>query len=197
MRFDEKYWSERYRFQLTGWDAGSITTPLKEYIDQLENKSLKILVPGCGFGHEVKYLYDQGFKNVDVIDFISKPIESLKAYCMNWQDSQFIVGDFFIHHGEYDLILEQTFFSSIDPGYRMQYANKTYELLRDDGKLVGLLFNINFPGNKPPFGGTKEEYARYFINRFEFNVFELSYNSIMPRRGNELFINLRKKRIST
>ena len=28
--------------------CGKITKPLKEYFDQLENKKVKILIPGCG-----------------------------------------------------------------------------------------------------------------------------------------------------
>ena len=36
------YWEERYQKGETGWDAGQITTPIKEYIDQLTNKNLKI-----------------------------------------------------------------------------------------------------------------------------------------------------------
>ena len=197
MRFDEKYWLERYRSQLTGWDAGRITTPIKEYVDQLDDKSIKILVPGCGFGHEVKYLYDHGFKNVDVIDFIEDPINKLRAYCSNWTDRQFFVGDFFKHVGEYDLILEQTFLSSIEPSQRLAYARKNFELLKEEGRLVGLLFVVDFPGNYPPFGGTMEEYTSYFEPYFEFDVFAMSYNSIKPREGSELFINLRKKEIST
>ena len=38
------YWEERYQKGETGWDAGKITTPIKEYIDQLTNKNLKILI---------------------------------------------------------------------------------------------------------------------------------------------------------
>ncbi|MEN8249914.1 MAG: methyltransferase [Bacteroidota bacterium] len=197
MRFDEKYWSEQYKSQLTGWDAGNITTPLKEYIDQLEDKSIRILVPGCGNGHEVRYLYDKGFVDVVVIDISPKPIESLKIYCSEWRSEQFIVGDFFKHKGEYDLILEQTFFSSIVQSERVNYASKTNDLLKDNGKLVGLLFIIDFPGDYPPFGGTRGEYINYFEPLFELDVFEVCYNSIKPRKGNELFINLRKRKIRT
>ena len=38
------YWEERYLKGETGWDAGTITTPLKEYINQLTDKNLKILI---------------------------------------------------------------------------------------------------------------------------------------------------------
>ena len=52
------YWEERYQKGETGWDAGTITTPLKEYIDQLTDKNLTILIPGAGNGHEFDYLID-------------------------------------------------------------------------------------------------------------------------------------------
>ncbi|MDX1544111.1 MAG: SAM-dependent methyltransferase, partial [Christiangramia sp.] len=45
---NSEFWSTRYRDNRTGWDIGYISTPLKEYIDQLEDKELKILIPGAG-----------------------------------------------------------------------------------------------------------------------------------------------------
>ena len=42
---NKEYWEQRYTNQETGWDIGSSSTPLKEYIEQLENKNLKILIP--------------------------------------------------------------------------------------------------------------------------------------------------------
>jgi len=54
---------------------------------------------------------------------------------------------------------------------------------------VGLWFNIPLTGNleKRPFGGDKTEYLNYLNPYFRSKVFELCYNSIPPRQGNELF----------
>ena len=41
-----KYWDSRYVSDEIGWDIGYPSTPLKEYIDTIENKNLKILIPG-------------------------------------------------------------------------------------------------------------------------------------------------------
>ena len=46
--FDESYWDNRYKEGSTGWDIGTISTPLKEYFNQLKDTSLKILIPGGG-----------------------------------------------------------------------------------------------------------------------------------------------------
>ena len=75
----------------------------------------------------------------------------------------------------------------------MDYSRKMFELLKPGGKLVGLLFNDALNTDKPPFGGNKEEYEKYFKPYFELKVFDTAYNSIKPRAGRELFINLVKK----
>jgi methyl halide transferase len=61
---DNNYWNTRYLEEQTGWDIGYPSTPLKEYIDQLTNKSIRILIPGCGNGYEGEYLHQNGFTNV-------------------------------------------------------------------------------------------------------------------------------------
>ena len=45
----------------TGWDIGKGSTPILTYIDQLEDKSIKILIPGCGNAHEAEYLVSKDF----------------------------------------------------------------------------------------------------------------------------------------
>ena len=66
-------------------------------------------------------------------------------------------------------------------------------LLKDNGKLVGLLFNDSLNEDKPPFGGCKSEYKKYIEPHFNIKVFETAYNSIESRRGRELFMILIKK----
>jgi thiopurine S-methyltransferase len=67
-----------------------------------------------------------------------------------------------------------------------------HELLKNEGKLVGVLFDRDFE-NSPPFGGNAEEYRNYFEPYFTFKVFEPCRNSIAPRAGSELFMILQKK----
>ena len=99
-----------------------------------------------------------------------------------------ITGDFFEHKGQYDLILEQTFFCAIDPALRSCYVTKMHELLKPSGKLVGVLFNRSFDGG-PPFGGSKEEYEQLFSKHLHIKKMELCYNSILPRQGAEIFFS--------
>jgi methyl halide transferase len=185
------YWNNRYEAEETGWNLKTISPPLKAYIDQLTDKNLRILIPGCGSGHEAEYLLKQGFQDVTVIDIAPLAVERIKLYLSDYQSIKIICADFFTHSGEYNLILEQTFFCALDPALRTKYVQKMSELLTQNGKLVGLLFGVQFPKN-PPFGGSREEYLTLFSDKFKINFIEPCYNSVKPREGNELFFNFSK-----
>jgi len=187
----KQYWSNRYQNESTGWDIGHVSTPLKAYFDQLENKALKILIPGAGNAHEAEYLFNNGFTNIYVLDISPEPLANLQERIPAFPAEHLIQVDFFEYQGQYDLIIEQTFFCSFPPlpETRQAYAKKMSELLKPNGKLVGLYFNMPLTGDleKRPFGGDKKEYLTYFEPYFKVKILEPCYNSIEPRAGRELF----------
>jgi thiopurine S-methyltransferase len=189
--YPPEYWDNFYERNSLGWDIGYVSTPLKEYFDQLINKKIKILIPGAGNGWEAEYLFKNGFNNTFMLDFSPKAIERFIKRCPSFPTENIIETDFFLHNGKYDLIVEQTFFSSLPRSLRDDYAAKIFDLLFKGGKFTGLLFNHEFPFDEPPFGGTPQEYKKLF-SRFRFKVFETAYNSIKPRRGREIFFILEK-----
>lgn len=190
---NEAFWSGRYAEGKTAWDIGEISTPLKAYIDQLTNKSLRILVPGCGQGHEAAYLWKQGFQHTYVVDLAQEPLDLLREAIPDIPKDHLVHGNFFELEGEFDLILEQTFFCALSPSLRKKYAEKMHELLAEGGKLVGLLFDFPLTEEGPPFGGNKAEYLNYFEPHFKIGLMERAVNSIAPRSGRELFVKLEKK----
>ncbi len=160
--------------------------------DTLKNKNIQILIPGCGNSYEAEYLLEQGFTNVTVIDIAPALVENLKAKFKNNHSINIVLGDFFEHQGEYDLIIEQTFFCALPPEMRKKYVSKMHQLLAEEGKIAGLLFNRTFE-NGPPFGGSQEEYEMLFKNDFDFLKIETCQNSAAPRAGSELWIEFQKK----
>ena len=190
----KNYWNNRYLNQQINWDLGQVSPPIKAYIDQIGDKNLKILIPGAGNAYEAIYLLKQGFTNVTVVDFAEKALVDLAQKLKNHQSQNYhlIQDDFFSLQGQYDLILEQTFFCAIHPGLRENYVEQVHNLLNLNGKLTGLLFNKQFTFDGPPFGGTIEEYQSLFQNKFQIDTMEEAYNSVKPRIGSELFINFRK-----
>ncbi|MGE0637078.1 MAG: methyltransferase domain-containing protein [Bacteroidia bacterium] len=188
----QHFWDERYQTNETGWDLGAVSPPLKAYIDQLQNKNLRILIPGCGNTYEAEYLLQQGFTDVTLIDIAPTLVNKLKDKFKDNKSINIILGNFFEHSGAYDLILEQTFFCALNPSLRAAYRDKMLSLLVPEGKLAGLLFNKVFEKEGPPFGGSKQEYEELFKAGFKFITCEPCYNSVAPRAGGELFIILQK-----
>jgi len=186
-------WNNRYLNNDIGWDLGEISPPLKAYFDQLNNKELKILLPGGGNSYEAEYLFKNGFKNVFVVDLSKTAIENIKKRVVNFPVSQLIHGNFFDLKEKFDLIIEQTFFCAIHPNLREQYAIKMHQLIKPKGSLVGLLFNVPLNTDRPPFGGNKKEYVNYFKAYFEIKKMEPCYNSYHNRQGRELFVKMSHK----
>ena len=188
------YWNTRYQQKQTGWDIGYVSTPIKEYIDQLKNKNLRVLIPGCGNAYEAKYLLDNGFTNITIVDISPLLTDTVsKSFTTaEHQRIQILTDDFFELKGEYDLIIEQTFFCAIDPSLRKEYVHHAAGLLAAKGKLVGLLFNRQFD-NSPPFGGDENEYRQLFSSLFRIMCLEASKNSIPARVGSELFLIAEKQ----
>ena len=186
----ENYWSKLYEEDKTGWDIGHVSTPIATYIDQLEDKTIKILIPGAGNSYEAEYLQREGFENVHVLDISKIPLDNLKERVPSFPKEHLIQSNFFELSGAYDLILEQTFFCSFEPTKenRTAYALQMKKLLKPGGKLVGLWFKhpLNINGGRP-FGGSKPEYVSYLEPYFKVKIFEDAHNSIKPRLGNELF----------
>lgn len=192
-KFNKSFWEERYQKNQTGWDVGYIATPLKEYIDQLANKNIKILIPGAGNSHEAEYLWNKGFKNIYVLDIAEHPLINFKSRIPDFPESHLIHDDFFELHETFDLIIEHTFFCALNPDLREKYASKMHNLLNTNGKLIGLLFDFELTKDGPPFGGSKDEYLSYFSEFFNIKTIETSYNSIKPRQDRELFFIFEKK----
>ncbi|MEP7143347.1 MAG: methyltransferase domain-containing protein [Ferruginibacter sp.] len=191
---DDLYWSNRYADHTCTWDAGAVTTPLKDYFDQLTDKNIAILVPGCGNSYEAEYLLKQGFTNITLIDISTTLCKKLEVKFAAYLSLglTIICTDFFDHHGQYDLVIEQTFFCALHPSKRNAYVEKIHEILKLNGKLAGVLFNKDF-SDGPPFGGHIEEYETLFSGTLLIETMDRCYNSIPPRKEAELFIKMIRK----
>ncbi len=193
MKLNKAYWENRYKEQQLGWDIGGVSTPLQQYIDQLDSKSIKILLPGAGKGYEATYLHRNGFNNVYVVDIAAAPLHEFSSKNPDFPKDHLIIGDFFdLKLNDFDLILEQTFFCALVPTLRPKYVLKMKDILKKGGILAGLLFDFPLTEKGPPFGGSMEEYKGLFEEHFKIKTLERSYNSINPRQGSELFFIFEK-----
>lgn len=193
VNLSEDYWDTRYKNKDMGWDLGEISPPLKTYFDQLTDKELKILIPGGGNSYEAEYLHRQGFKNIYVVDLSKTALNNIKRRVPSFPSAHLIHKNFFDLEMSFDILIEQTFFCALNPNLRPTYVKKASELLYENGKIVGLLFNVPLNIEKPPFGGNKTEYINYFEAHFKIQLMEPAYNSHPSRTGMELFFMVQKK----
>lgn len=189
----QAFWEEKWQNHATGWDIGHASPPIVQYFEQFQDKDAAILIPGCGNAYEAEFLVQQGFTDMTLIDIAPAATSRLRKKFANHENIKILCGDFFLHQGQYDLIIEQTFFCALPPEKRPDYARQCHRLLRPKGKIIGLLFNRAFDRKGPPFGGSTAEYKALFQPEFTIRAMEACYNSIPPRAGSELFINLVKK----
>jgi len=204
MPTDANFWNEHYLHNTTTWDMGRVSPPLAAYFSQLLNKNCSILIPGCGNSYEAAWLLEHHFTSITLIDIsealthrlrqtfagathpLPQTIPDAPTQTVPTPPLQIITGDFFRLTGQYDLIIEQTFFCALDPSLRESYIDHMHQLLRPGGKLAGLLFNRSF-GDGPPFGGHEAEYRQLLEKKFRVKTLAPCHNSIAPRAGSELF----------
>ena len=82
---NSEFWNNRYLDKETGWDIGYVSTPIKEYFNQVKNKELKILIPGGGNSYEAEFLFNKGFSNTFLLDYAKTPLVNFKKETQNFQ----------------------------------------------------------------------------------------------------------------
>lgn len=190
---DKYYWDERYSSHQTGWDLGAPSPALVDFFENEQNKNQRILIPGCGNAYEAKYLIQSGYNDITLLDFAPTLVGILQDNFANFNEIQVVEADFFRFQGQFDLIIEQTFFCAQQKSQRQNYVEKMYELLVPGGQLIGLLFDREFEQG-PPFGGNTEEYHKLFSEgNLEVLHMEKTDLSVEPRMGTEVFFKVRKK----
>ena len=184
-------WSYRYQIQDTPWDMGVVSPPLVARLQLLRHREQQILIPGAGRAYEAAWLWNNGYKNVHVLDLAPESFDWLRAHVPGFPWEQMHVEDFFQHERQYDIVVEQTFFCALDPEWREKYVRHMARILKPGGRLFGVLFD--FPlDDGPPFGGSAGEYQKLFREYFRIYKLERCYNSIPPRQGSELYFEILK-----
>lgn len=164
-------WEARYQNQDTPWDKGRAAPPLKEILEKSTREIWgdgRVLVPGCGTGHDVRLLAAEGLPVLGV-DLAESAIERCRAFgpagTESYELADFLDADWRVGK-TFSAIWEHTCFCAIDPCRRRDYAVAFADLLKPGGHLVGVFFlTPNDPGEKgdgPPFETTIEELDRRF-----------------------------------
>lgn len=193
----QKDWQRHYDEGDLGWDLGQVAPP---FIKLFESKTIlpgKTLIPGCGRGHEVIYLAENGFE-VTAVDYSPGAVNHLKSTVQERNlKCEVLHMDFFgidsAHNGVYDLLIEQTFFCAISPEQRSSYVSTVARALKKGGMLAGLFYNTGEEEGGPPFNTTREDIKKYFSDSFEIRQLSKTEDSAEQRKNKEWLAILIKK----
>ena len=152
MKKSDNDWENRYQQGQTGWDRGEVSPNLLHWLESELLKPCRILVPGCGNGHEVLALAEKGF-DVVAIDIAPTAIENLtKALKTRQLNAELIQTDFFTWELEkpFDAIYEQTSLCALHPDEWVKYEKSLYSWLKPKGKLFAQFMQTGQESG-PPF----------------------------------------------
>jgi SAM-dependent methyltransferase len=150
------FWDTRYRDHLMPWDSGGVPADLRAFADTLPEKA-RVLIPGCGSGHEVLYLAERKF-DVLAIDFSPAAVE-LAQKNLGPMGERVWVADFFEFDAgqkRIDVVYERAFLCALPRKMWNRYAARMGELLQPGALLAGFFLYGDNPRG-PPFGSTPTE----------------------------------------
>lgn len=189
---EKDFWSERYAAKDTPWDKDQSHPCIKWVLPRLKLHKSKILVPGCGRGHDVAALAQLGH-HVEGLDFSEKAIESAK---MLYPKNNFFQADVFEfsknHMEQYDVVFEHTLFCALDPAQRAKLIKAWAKILRPGGTLMGVFMAVH-KRKGPPYGVTEWELEELLAPHFVLNYWGRLRGQESLRQGKELFVYAQKR----
>jgi SAM-dependent methyltransferase len=165
-------WEAMYAVGETPWDQGAPAPPLLAWLTAHPGRMTgRVLVPGCGLGHDVRAIAAaEPRASVIGLDLSATAI-SLARGIPPIRNEVYLESDLFAPSDEMlgcDWVWEHTCFCAIDPERRDDYAEAVWRHLRPGGRFLGIFYLDPYrgdhqPGGGPPHGCTVEE----LITRFE------------------------------
>ncbi len=194
---DPARWDQRYREGGDGWELGQAAPPLATFLmedGRAPRPPGRVLVPGCGRGHEAALLEARGFTVVG-LDFSGEALrEARRLHGDDRPTLRWLQADLFdrralaaggLETAGLDGVVEHTCFCAIDPAQRPAYAATVARLLRPGGWFLGL-FWCHGRGGGPPWGADPAEVAELFHGAgLEGQLWEPARGSVEKRRQEE------------
>lgn len=181
-------WNGRYGLGDTPWDKGGAHPVLCDAIGR-GALSGRVLVPGCGTGHDVRELAARGLEVVG-LDVAPLALERAATFTPAGGET-YQLGDLFAlppdWGGAFDGVFEHTCFCAIEPRRRGDYVTAISAVLKPGGRLLAVFFtDPDNGGEGPPFGCTAAELDELFAPGFRLLGEERAIPTFPERAGREL-----------
>lgn len=191
-------WEKCYQAGEIFWNRGAPSPPLVEWVEK-NGLGGRVLVPGCGMGHEVAWLRSQG---IDAVGLDIAPTALVMAAQEHPEvpNECWICADLFqlpeSLKGAFDAVVEHTCLSGMPPRIRPDYAKGVLSALKPGGLIVGVWY-INpdlAPGDEgPPFPLPVSELDKLFAGKAEIQEDYVSSVAFSGREGRERLRVLKAK----
>lgn len=161
------FWDQRYQSGRTPWDMQGTPPALARYLARHPGRGERVLIPGCGSGHEIVAFAAAGYA-VTAIDFSPPAAARARASAGPRLAETVVEGDFFTYDfpaAPFDLIYERTFLCALPPALWPKVVARTAALLKPGGALAGIYY-FGEKEDGPPFGLAPEEPAGLFAPGF-------------------------------
>jgi SAM-dependent methyltransferase len=182
-------WENQYVTKDTPWEKGAPSPGLVDFL-AVEPVRGRVLVPGCGFGHDVRALAAAADEVVG-LDIAPSAVEGARSIPAVGRES-YIVGDFFAlpkrMRGSFDWVWEHTCFCAIDRERRPDYVEAAAAALKPGGHLLAIFYldpGHDDPNDGPPFGTSLAELDELFASRFTLVREWLPERAYPGREGRE------------
>ncbi|MBM3367034.1 MAG: methyltransferase domain-containing protein [Betaproteobacteria bacterium] len=145
---DRAFWDQRFREGNMPWDRGAANPQLEAWLAAGVLKPCRILVPGCGAGHEVAALARAGF-DVTALDYSPEAIARTRENLYRAGLVAAVVeGDAldWLPVRPFEAIYEQTCLCALYPDRWRAYGDQLYRWLKPGGKLFALFVQYLRPG---------------------------------------------------
>src|SRR5215831_1247924 len=192
-----EFWEGLYASGGDGWDLGQAAPPLQDFIDTTPLPGGRVAVPGCGRGHDARFLARRGYAVVG-FDFSPAAVTAARALAKRERvDVDFEQRDIFTLGGEYarafDGVWEYTCFCAIDPARRDAYVRTMATILKPGGWLLACFFPMRRIAAGPPFPVSRAEVQRRLRPRFRVERAQPPIRSARGRQGREWLVLARLK----
>lgn len=145
-------WEARYLAGKTGWDRGSPSPALPAWLAAGLVPRARVLVPGCGHGHEVAELIRHGCQ-VTAVDIAAQPVMRLLGQLAEQGLHARVVQADLLHWRPaepFEAVYEQTCLCALDPAHWEEYERRLAAWLLPGGRLFALFMQTGREGG-PPF----------------------------------------------
>lgn len=168
-------WQARYEANETPWDRGGPAPGLTAW---LKNHRMhgRVLVPGCGHGHDLTALAGSGAEAVVGLDIAPAAVALAGERCAGLPGVSVLEGDLFAMatgplRGSFDWIFEHTCYCAIPRERRPDYVAAVHAALRPGGHLLAVFYLQPWDAHEdqdqgPPFGTGTESLDAMFADRF-------------------------------